>query len=156
MKHNHSEKLEALKSGSDRDPRGSRDQPAIGRPPLQPDAKVKDPVCGMDVTPETAAGTVNYGGGSYFFCSAGCVDTFKATPGKYSNGTPQVGRNSAATEKKVEYTCPMHREFAASVRNGAADQGNWPRNSRIPMATFRSTLACPAGVGMRWPQAWHS
>jgi len=50
----------------------------------------------------------------------------------------------------------ISREFAASVRNGAADQGNWPRNSRIPMATFRSTLACPAGVGMRWPQAWHS
>lgn len=54
--------------------------------------------------------------------------------------------------------CQLHkrREFAASVRNGAADQGNWPRNSRIPMATFRSTLACPAGVGMSWPQVWHS
>ena len=114
MKHNHSERLEALKSGSDRDPRGSRDQPAIGRPPLQPDAKVKDPVCGMDVTPETAAGTVDYGGVTYFFCSAGCVDKFKATPDEYSSWTPPVSTHSAATEKKVEYTCPMHPEIVRS------------------------------------------
>ncbi len=112
MKHK-SERLEAVKSGSNSDVRGSSDQPTIGRPPVQSDAKVKvkDPVCGMDVTPETAAGTVDYGGGTYFFCSAGCADKFKAAPEKYSSGIPQVGRDSAAAKKKVEYTCPMHPEI---------------------------------------------
>ena len=114
MKHNQSEKLEALKSGSNRDPRGSSDQLAIVRPTLQADAKVKDPVCGMDVTPATAAGTVDYGGGTYFFCSVGCADKFQATPEKYSSGTPPVSTHSAATEKKVEYTCPMHPEIVRS------------------------------------------
>jgi Cu+-exporting ATPase len=76
--------------------------------------KVKDPVCDMAVTPETAAGTVDYGGAAYFFCSAGCIDKFKATPEKYLSSTPQVDLHSVATEKNVEYTCPMHPEIVRS------------------------------------------
>jgi Cu+-exporting ATPase len=67
----------------------------------------------MDVTPETAAGTAEYGGRIHFFCSAGCVDKFKATPEEYLS-TVRVGRHSAASEKKVEYTCPMHPEIVQS------------------------------------------
>ena len=32
---------------------------------------VHDPVCGMDIEPETAAGTSEYKGQTYYFCSAG-------------------------------------------------------------------------------------
>jgi hypothetical protein len=35
-------------------------------------------------------------------------------------------------------------------------QGRSPRNSWMPRSTHRSTLAWPAGVGMRCPQDWHS
>jgi Cu+-exporting ATPase len=44
---------------------------------------VKDPVCNMDVDPARAAGSSDYKGQTYYFCSPGCVKRFNADPGKY-------------------------------------------------------------------------
>ena len=44
---------------------------------------VKDPVCGMDVDPKTAAGNSEYQGQTYYFCSAGCKKAFDKEPQKY-------------------------------------------------------------------------
>lgn len=44
---------------------------------------VKDPVCGMDVEPKTAAGKSDYQGQTYYFCSPGCKKAFDREPGKY-------------------------------------------------------------------------
>ena len=44
----------------------------------------KDPVCGMDVDPKTAAGKSEYKGETYYFCSAGCKKSFDANPEKYA------------------------------------------------------------------------
>jgi len=43
----------------------------------------KDPVCGMDVTPESAAGKTEYQGQTYYFCSLGCKKAFDREPEKY-------------------------------------------------------------------------
>ena len=43
----------------------------------------KDPVCGMDATPETAAGKFEYKGTTYYFCSPGCKRDFEKEPEKY-------------------------------------------------------------------------
>jgi YHS domain-containing protein len=43
----------------------------------------KDPVCGMDVDPKTAAGESDYQGQTYYFCSTGCKKAFDQEPGKY-------------------------------------------------------------------------
>lgn len=43
----------------------------------------KDPVCGMDVTPESAAGQSEYNGQTYYFCSLGCKKAFDKEPEKY-------------------------------------------------------------------------
>lgn len=43
----------------------------------------KDPVCGMDVDPATAAGKSEYKGQTYYFCSPGCKKSFDADPEKY-------------------------------------------------------------------------
>jgi Cu+-exporting ATPase len=37
-----------------------------------------DPVCGMEVTRETAAG--EHDGRTYYFCSTSCLERFKADP----------------------------------------------------------------------------
>ncbi|MBI4899552.1 MAG: YHS domain-containing protein, partial [Actinobacteria bacterium] len=37
----------------------------------RPTATVKDPVCGMDVDPETSTLTAVHGGETFHFCSAG-------------------------------------------------------------------------------------
>lgn len=42
-----------------------------------------DPVCGMDVTPETAAGSSEYNGQTYYFCAPGCKRSFDKEPEKY-------------------------------------------------------------------------
>jgi len=47
-------------------------------------ATVKDPVCGMDIEPNTAAATEDYQGKTYHFCSTVCHDKFKAEPEKYA------------------------------------------------------------------------
>src|SRR5687768_9900786 len=42
--------------------------------------KVIDPVCGMEVDPDHAAGESEYAGQTYHFCSAGCKTRFDAEP----------------------------------------------------------------------------
>ncbi len=44
---------------------------------------VHDPVCHMDIDPKTAAGTSEYQGQTYYFCSMGCKRTFDKAPEKY-------------------------------------------------------------------------
>jgi len=44
---------------------------------------VHDPVCGMDIDPTTAAGTSQYKGQTYYFCSLGCKKSFDKDPEKY-------------------------------------------------------------------------
>ena len=41
---------------------------------------VIDPVCGMEVDPEHAAGSSEHAGHTYHFCSAGCKTRFDAEP----------------------------------------------------------------------------
>ncbi len=38
---------------------------------------VTDPVCGMRLTPSSAAGTTVHGGRRYYFCGAGCARGFR-------------------------------------------------------------------------------
>ncbi|MFY9588400.1 MAG: heavy metal translocating P-type ATPase [Actinomycetota bacterium] len=43
-------------------------------------ATVHDPVCGMDIDPATAAGSMEYEGKTYYFCSTSCLERFSAKP----------------------------------------------------------------------------
>ena len=42
-----------------------------------------DPVCGKEVTPETAADKIEYGGQTYYFDSPGCRTIFESNPERY-------------------------------------------------------------------------
>ena len=42
-----------------------------------------DPVCGMRIDGEEAAGTIEYSGKTYYFCSETCYDAFQADPASY-------------------------------------------------------------------------
>ena len=44
-----------------------------------------DPVCGMQVDPAKAAGTSEYQGQTYVFCSAGCKRKFDSNPKQYTS-----------------------------------------------------------------------
>src|SRR5579864_3940286 len=53
---------------------------------------VKDPVCNMDVDPGRAAGSSEYKGQTYYFCSPGCVKRFNADPEKYLAPRPPAAQ----------------------------------------------------------------
>jgi len=42
-----------------------------------------DPVCGMTVTPETAAAAWEHEDETFYFCSVGCMDRFRVDPARY-------------------------------------------------------------------------
>lgn len=46
----------------------------------------KDPVCGMNVAPETASASVVHEGKTYYFCSPHCLRQFEAHPERYLKG----------------------------------------------------------------------
>jgi Cu+-exporting ATPase len=83
---------------------------------------VKDPVCGMEVDPQTAQHRHSLGETTYYFCSARCLDKFKANPDGYLNPpvsdpavkNPAMGALPQAAGGSV-WTCPMHPQIR---RNG--------------------------------------
>lgn len=50
--------------------------------------QVIDPVCGMEVDPETAQWKTEYKGKTYYFCAPGCLRSFEKDPEKYLHNGP--------------------------------------------------------------------
>ncbi len=77
----------------------------------QKTSAVHDPVCGMIVDPQHAAGSAVHQGETYYFCSKGCLAKFQADPAKYLH--PQAAPEPMQKEASagVEYTCPMHPQI---------------------------------------------
>ena len=76
-----------------------------------------DPVCGMSVTPEGAAGMVEYEGIEYLFCGRSCLRKFEEHPERYVKSTSNAPATAhpAATSLPARgetiYTCPMHPQI---------------------------------------------
>src|SRR5687768_6701822 len=76
-----------------------------------------DPVCGMNVNPNEAAGSSEYKGKTYYFCSPHCLKKFSEEPERFLNnfGEEKTGHlREAKLEPKTPaisaFTCPMHPE----------------------------------------------
>lgn len=70
---------------------------------------VTDPVCGMTVDTTTAEHRFELGEGTYYFCSARCLEKFRANPDTYLNPTGHSPVVSAPAG--TIWTCPMHPEI---------------------------------------------
>ncbi len=55
-----------------------------------------DPICGMEVDPAEAAGTSEYQGRTYYFCSIRCKQTFDRDPGAHVQSGTHAGHRSDA------------------------------------------------------------
>ena len=53
-----------------------------------------DPICGMSVSPETAAGNFEKEGEVFFFCSLTCLNTFERQIEAEKIGNPTIGISS--------------------------------------------------------------
>jgi len=95
--------------------------------------EVLDPVCGMTIDPNDAAGSAEYNGRTYYFCHPSCLERFQADPGAFASeggkaeGLARVASGewrvaSSRAERPgagpVDYTCPMHPEI---VQRGPGD-----------------------------------
>jgi Cu+-exporting ATPase len=63
----------------------------------------------MDVDPRDSAGSVDYQGKTYHFCSEGCLEEFKNNPAEYLDAE-LIAQRAAEAPKDAIYTCPMHPE----------------------------------------------
>ena len=68
---------------------------------------MKDPVCGMTVSPDKAKHHTDHHGQTYYFCSEGCKNKFSSNPKQYLS--PQKAEKPPKDDQR-EYTCPMDPE----------------------------------------------
>ena len=84
-----------------------------------------DPVCGMTVEEETAAGPAVYGGAAYYFCSPQCLRDFEADPRRFvrpslveAGGRP-IGTIAEVHGPVVDIRCealpPLHQALVTSI-----------------------------------------
>ena len=113
----------------------------------------KDPVCGMNVDPTTAASTATHGGETYYFCSRGCGEKFKAAPEKFlSPPAPstvtqtQTQAPVTSSESKptptVAYVCPMDPEIRKD-RPGPCPKCGMALEPDLPAAPSKTLWTCP-------------
>ena len=78
---------------------------------------MKDPVCGMDVDPATAAGHAEFQGTTYYFCSARCQARFEAEPSLYLTAAPAKHgccHDHGAVTATPARACARSRDCAAA------------------------------------------
>ena len=124
-------------------------------PPL-----VKDPVCGMDINPDTAAGRLDHEGHTYFFCHLGCLERFRADPARFLNpqitqiaqtATPSLGvrgSGSGATKQhgrdaRPRYTCPMDAEVRATAPGACPKCGMALEPVTVTVPATKTEYVCP-------------
>lgn len=100
-----------------------------------------DPVCGMDIEEEDAAGNVEYNGTQYLLCSTSCVEKFKANPRQYLE--PNAQPAASANAKGVEYTCPMDPEIRQMGPGTCPKCGMALEPASLQPPSTRTEYTCP-------------
>ncbi len=78
------------------------------------DFRTRDPVCGMEVDPNTARYRFEHAGSTYLFCCGGCQTAFAHDPAAFLTstadrraGTPTPARSASSPGPVPIYVCPM-------------------------------------------------
>jgi Cu+-exporting ATPase len=84
----------------------------------------RDPVCGMTVDPARAAAQLVCAGKTYYFCSAGCADKFRAEPAKYlSANSPAAVQHGNPAVQFSRAGAPAAAPALAVVRENVREAG---------------------------------
>ena len=70
-----------------------------------------DPVCGMEVNPEDAAGSCQYQDKQYYFCNESCLERFQRDPEAFL-APPAERAVAPPADAGAVYTCPMDPEIS--------------------------------------------
>ena len=127
---------------------------------------VKDPVCGMSVDPEKAAGRYEHRGTTYYFCSPRCLEKFRVEPEKYLAPPPALVALGAphgsapglapgsvpmkpakpaasSTSAPADHTCPMHPEVRLPATEPCPQCGMALEPVAPAPAAARTEYVCP-------------
>src|SRR5512145_3076926 len=63
---------------------------------------VRDPVCGMEIEPQSAFATRKHMGQTFYFCSQSCVDQFDQDSHRYMTTSATTGFNPERTLSRIE------------------------------------------------------
>jgi Cu+-exporting ATPase len=105
-----------------------------------------DPICGMDVEPDTAAGLYEYKGQTFYFCCTPCLEKFKANPDQFLQPAAQEhGGHAPETlgSNAGVYVCPMDSEVRES-KPGACPKCGMALEPAAPAApAVKTEYVCP-------------
>jgi Cu+-exporting ATPase len=125
---------------------------------------VIDPVCGMTVDPETAAGSFESKGETYYFCSLHCLQKFRDDPERFGqNHLPErVGITRLPVVKPLhrnlegvasdpvanargsdKYTCPMHPEVRSDKPSSCPKCGMALEPLTYSVTQTKTEYTCP-------------
>ena len=99
---------------------------------------IKDPVCGMTVSPDTKLRHVHQGK-TYLFCNPKCLAKFQASPEKYLNPQPT---QSAPAPSGVMYVCPMDPEVR-QLGPGSCPKCGMALEPETPLMPGAVEYTCP-------------
>src|SRR3546814_12518580 len=81
-----------------------------------------DPVCGMTVDPATAKYRQDYRGTTYYFCSARCLEKFRAAPEDYLKPREARERSAGPAAESALHTRTMHHEGEQEMLAGRSGE----------------------------------
>ena len=100
-----------------------------------------DPVCGMEIDPNTAAGKLEHDGQTYRFCHRGCLEKFRADPQSFLARTPRPHEPGSSIE--ATYTCPMHPEVRSTTAGACPKCGMALEPVTAMAPAIKSEYVCP-------------
>ena len=103
-------------------------------------AALVDPVCGMTVSPQSAAGSHVHSGTTYYFCSPSCVERFKADPERFLQPLPPA---APAAPAGTQYVCPMDPEVRQDHPGSCPKCGMALEPDLSTASPFRVEYTCP-------------
>ncbi len=104
--------------------------------------KVRDPVCGMNVSPDGPF-RYEYAGESFAFCCARCLERFQQDPQRYTGGGQTEPKTQKAPIAGLSYACPMDPEVRQD-HPGACPKCGMALEPAFPaFAAPRAQWVCP-------------
>ncbi|HSM98599.1 MAG TPA: heavy metal translocating P-type ATPase [Gallionella sp.] len=112
---------------------------SIAYDPIAEAGIIKDPVCGMTVSPDTKL-RHEHGGKTYLFCNPKCQEKFSADPEKYLN--PAKTEPPPVAKPGVMYICPMDPEVRES-KPGSCPKCGMALEPETPLMPGAVEYTCP-------------
>src|ERR1700740_271805 len=108
--------------------------PRSKEPALPPEALI-DPVCGMQVRPDTPH-RATFEGREYLFCCAGCRGSFIATPARYLNKSEGRPMTWHAERPRATHARARGRPVSVKISGaGHADHATHERHAAAAAST---------------------